>query len=82
MYINPFFKLGLKIKIKFRNMESWTSTCSYTLQRRQNRRPIIKVEECTMTKELAILLLTSKDVYLTPEGEKLLKMLVKQKKLI
>jgi hypothetical protein len=32
-----------------------------------------------MTKELAILLLTSKDVYLTPEGEKLLKMLVKQK---
>jgi DNA-binding winged helix-turn-helix (wHTH) protein len=60
-------------------MESWTSTCSYTLQRRQNRRPIIKVEECTMTKELAILLLTSKDVYLTPEGEKLLKMLVKQK---
>lgn len=60
-------------------MESWTSTCSYTLQRRQNRRPIIKVEECTMTKELAILLLTSKDVYLTPEGEMLLKMLVKQK---
>lgn len=33
-----------------------------------------------MTKELAILLLTSKDVYLTPEGEKLLMMLVKTKK--
>lgn len=60
-------------------MESWTSTCSYTLQRRQIRRQIIKVEEFIMTKELAILLLTSKDVYLTPEGEKLLKMLVKTK---
>ncbi len=62
-------------------MESWTSTCSYTLQRRQIGRQIIKVEEFIMTKELAILLLTSKDVYLTPEGEKLLKMLVKQKNL-
>ena len=34
-----------------------------------------------MTKELAILLLTSKDVYLTPKGKELLKLLADKENL-